>query len=268
MLFSIDKQTCIKCGHCVAACPAFIIAREDDDPPYSIPENEAGCIKCGHCAAICPSGALDLKFMPLADMPPSDYKPFSKEQTEAFIRNRRSIRRYSDKKVDQQTLQELIQLSGYAPSAKNGQMIGWAVHSNPRLLAEMFIDWLMDLQNSDPKTFTFVRGDTLLARWKRGVDPIARNAPHVVVVYSSPDWPMGAVDTVIAMSYMELIAPSLGLGACWAGYLMRTLNTYQPIREAFGLSDQKIAHGALMLGYPEYGYHHWPLRKQPNIMWK
>ncbi len=50
---NIDKEKCISCGLCVAACPKNAIRY---NAAYTIGE---GCDKCGDCIDVCPTGAIE-----------------------------------------------------------------------------------------------------------------------------------------------------------------------------------------------------------------
>lgn len=50
----IDKEKCVGCGACVAACP-FGMPTIDPDEGKS-----TKCVSCGYCASMCPCGALTI----------------------------------------------------------------------------------------------------------------------------------------------------------------------------------------------------------------
>ncbi|MCR4963132.1 MAG: electron transfer flavoprotein subunit alpha [Firmicutes bacterium] len=50
----IDKQKCIGCGLCVAACPASALTLADDVAQVE----QAACVLCGMCVDSCPEGAI------------------------------------------------------------------------------------------------------------------------------------------------------------------------------------------------------------------
>ena len=45
----IDKENCILCGSCVAACPNGALSIEDE-----VKLDESRCVLCGACADACP----------------------------------------------------------------------------------------------------------------------------------------------------------------------------------------------------------------------
>jgi len=62
-----------------------------------------------------------------------------------FLISRRSIRIYRDKPVDQETLQKIIKIAGYAPSGHNSQPVHWLViqgKEKVQQFAALVVDWM------------------------------------------------------------------------------------------------------------------------------
>ena len=53
----VDKNVCVGCGACTAACPVGAITL--DDGVATIDTDK--CIKCGACADTCPLGAITIE---------------------------------------------------------------------------------------------------------------------------------------------------------------------------------------------------------------
>jgi len=56
LTYSIDPETCKKCGLCAKACPADCIAGELGKTVYEIDASK--CIKCGSCETACKFGSV------------------------------------------------------------------------------------------------------------------------------------------------------------------------------------------------------------------
>ena len=268
----IDQEKCLRDGICTQICPRKIIEQDDT---LSVPSMKAGmevqCIECGHCVAACPSGALSLGSM-VPEECPSVHKEyhFSPEQTEHFLRSRRSIRVYRDKLVEKETIIKLIDIARFAPSGHNSQPVEWLVISNKAEvlhLAGLVIDWMKDLLETDPEVALERNMDSVVAKWENGNDTICRNAHHMIIVHAARESRTAPEACVIALSYLELAADSLGLGTCWAGYFNDALESWPPLRKAIPLPQGHVNYGAVMLGYPKYKYYRLPLRKEPKIVW-
>lgn len=93
-------------------------------------------------------------------------------------------------------------------------------------------------------------------------------APHAIIVHAPADNVLAPVDAPIALTYLELAAYGLGLGACWAGFLTGAATFYAPVMEALQLPEGHKYMGALMVGYPKYKYSRIPLKNKPSIIWR
>jgi nitroreductase len=76
----------------------------------------------------------------------------------------------------------------------------------------------------------------------------------------------GTVDLTIALSYLDLFAPVLGLGTCWAGLLQGAMLNVPAVKSAVGIPELYPHHYPIMVGYPEFGFHRLPERKVPKII--
>ena len=111
-----------------------------------------------------------------------------------------------------------------------------------------------------------IKADSLAA-WEKGYDLVLRNAPILIVASAPKDAINGMVDLTLALGYLDLAAPTLGLGTCWAGLLQSALLSSPPLKEALGIPLDHPYHYGMMLGYPKVKYHRLPERKQPKITW-
>jgi nitroreductase len=80
--------------------------------------------------------------------------------------------------------------------------------------------------------------------------------------------PAAPIACTLALAYLELAAPSFGLGCCWAGYLHMAALHWPPLRAALALPEAHQLGGAMLAGEPRYRYHRLPLRKEPDITWR
>jgi nitroreductase/NAD-dependent dihydropyrimidine dehydrogenase PreA subunit len=270
---TVDKDKCNKDGLCVSECPARIIQMDEKDGyPFPTPDFEDYCIKCGHCVSVCPADALRLDWLaPEVCTAVNKDLRLTPEQAEQFLRGRRSIRTFKDKTVPREILEKLLDIACSAPSAKNQQPWHWIVVEKPeevRRLAGMVVEAMRLFIRTDPEAAQTMGLPRTVAFWDQGYDRICRGAPHLIVVHADRKWAFGAEDSALALSLLDLYATSIGLGACWAGYVYRTVNSYPPLFEALGLPADHLAFGAMMIGYPKFKYRRIPLRHRPRVTWK
>jgi nitroreductase/NAD-dependent dihydropyrimidine dehydrogenase PreA subunit len=270
---NVDQEKCKHDGVCAAVCPMGIIALKDGSTvPGLVAGLEELCIKCGHCVAVCPHGALSLDEMKAADCPPvrADMA-LGSEQAEQFFRSRRSIRTYRAKAVEREKLARLIDMAHYAPTGSNSQQVQWLViNSREQLhvLAGMIIDMLRHLiKEGHPLTVTY-RLERSVEAWEAGIDPVLRGAPALVIAHAPKGYALAQVDCTAALTFLDLAAPTSGLGTCWAGFFMMAAAQWPPLQEALALPDENACFGAMMIGYPKYNFHRLPLRKEATISWR
>jgi nitroreductase/NAD-dependent dihydropyrimidine dehydrogenase PreA subunit len=271
-LIQINQKSCNQDGLCAAVCPSQIIDFRKGRYPSLKPGTEAACIRCGHCVAICPTGSLDHEAMSAEQCPPVQPDlTLSAEQTEHFLRCRRSIRTYKKKAVEKSRIERLIRMARYAPSGRNAQGVEWLVLGQTddiHRIAASVADWMRWTIDSDPETAASMHLDKTLAYWEKGIDIIFRGAPVVIVAHAEQENPRAQTTCTITLTYLELAATGLGLGCCWAGYFMKAAEEYLPLLQALALPEGHRCYGAMMVGYPKYKYHRLPLRNEPEITWR
>jgi len=241
-------------------------------PPVPSDDAESRCISCGHCVAVCPTGAFSLETMPVDECIPLDRALWPlQEQLAHLMRSRRSIRRYEDRKVDSAVLKELIHTVSHAPSGHNVQDVEWlVVHDREKVtrLSEITIDWLKQLIADNHPIAERFGAKQLVAAWRAGIDPICRNAPHLIVTHAAKQSGAGQIDSMIALTWFELLASSAGLGTCWAGFVQICASFWPPLTTELDLPETNALTGAMMVGYPKYDFYRLPQRREKTILWR
>jgi len=272
-LFAVDPDKCNFCGLCAMECPATIIRIKGPEAlPFMARGSENFCINCGHCVAVCPPGAISLETMKAEDCVAvrKNLLP-TPEQLEHFLKSRRSVRVYKEEPVPREILAKIIDIARYAPSGHNAQPVQWLVIEDAkevRRLSGLVVDGMRSAIEKSPQLPDFFSVDVLVAMQQRGEDPIMRHAPHAIVAHAPRDAVTAQQDGLIALTYLELAAYSLGVGACWAGFLHLAAMSYRPMREALGLPQGHHCLGAMMIGYPKHKFSRIPLRNEPTIIWR
>jgi len=270
--YSVDQAKCKKCLICVEVCPNKLLIK---DKETGIPKMRIGaetaCLLCGHCVAACPADCVNIESMPNENFISVDSSlAVSTEQADQFLRSRRSIRSFKSKAVAHDTLQDIVSLTNYAPSASHKQPVQWIMIESPEVVrefAEMTIEWMMDLRKNNRELAKKYSVAGLIAGWKKGQDLILRGAPHLAISYMDKEKTWHDTDSAIALSYLELAAHSRGVGACFAGFFTYCVNDYMPLRERLGLQENHICCGGHMLGYPKFTYPRIPMRKSLSVDW-
>ena len=270
MVFQITDSLCTRCGICVEVCPTRVIEMIGDASlPTPTSDAEERCINCGHCVSVCPDGALSLDRMPVDRCMPVREEWFPEpDHLEHFFRARRSIRCFTDESLDRGTLTKLIELARHAPTGSNSQQVGWVVvHEREKVeaIAGMTIDYLLSQAHKDPSSANAASIQRIAAKANAGYDYICRGAPHLILAHAPES--RGPTDSVIALTYLEIAAFSLGLGPCWGGYVGAAAGNSPALRDFLKIPQGRKVFGAMLLGRPKYRYLRLPVRNAAQVTW-
>ena len=268
---TVQPETCNRCGLCVSVCPCGVITLENGATPRFTGEEAAGCIVCGHCEAVCPAGALTVRDMRLAPASPApSLAEIDPELLGGYLRMRRSVRRYRKESVERNVIVELMDVVRFAPTGQNRQDVRWLiVHETAELrrLTGIAVDWMREeVASASPLAENFHLAARIRA-WEQGRDAVCRQAPHLALAYVHQGNPRARTDALIALTHLDIVAPSFGLGTCWGGIFLMALNHHQPLREQLGLPAEHLPVHVLMLGYPEVSYSRPPKRHPSDVVW-
>lgn len=270
-LITIDESRCKQDGICAAECPMGIIRWKKGAFPVPARQAPDLCMNCGHCVAACPHKALSHKHLAPEDcLAPDKTLALSPEQTEHFLRSRRSIRHFKKAPLDKATVSELIRLASFAPSGHNRQPVRWRVlngRETVKTYTAMVVDWMKLTLKENPRYAKALHLDMLVGAWKFGMDVVTRNAPTLILAQGQETDPGVPLDCAIAMTYLDLAAQPLGVGTCWCGYFLMAANAYPPLAERLGKDQGMKTCAVMMAGYPKAAYHRMPARNIPEITW-
>ncbi|MDR0980596.1 MAG: nitroreductase family protein [Methanocalculaceae archaeon] len=262
-----EEKVCVRCGLCAALCTTGrIIASEDQSPKIL---GDSPCISCGQCIAVCPEAALSTNTP--AFTAPAENAAYREELDgdlfSGYLKSRRSVRVWQKKVVAHSDLAQLIDVAAYAPSACNIHPVKWVIVSDPSTVQEF--------AHASIAALKALPGDHPLAQLSRalvasadtGADPVCRNAPALLIAASDADQQHGLIDSIIALSYIDAFAPSIGLGTCWVGYVMIMLHLKPELGRILGIPDDWTPQYAMLAGYPGVSFSQIPPREVPEVVW-
>lgn len=257
--FTVNQDTCTRCGECVADCPSRVISLGEGGYPVIAQEKEASCYRCQHCLAICPTASVSIlgrspeESLQLAGTFPAP------AQLEALVKGRRSVRRYREENVDAQLLTRLLETAWYAPTGVNSRQVRFTVVDDRERMAALRGEVLAGLSalvkgGALPEELSFF-GD-IVSQWEEhGVDVIFRGAPHLLIA-SAPQAVVSPLqDTMIALSYFDLLAQANGVGTVWAGLAKWAIADLVPeTRRTLGIPEDHLIGYAMLFGPPAVRY--------------
>lgn len=269
---SINNETCAQCGLCASACPWRIIALPDSGLPRYVDEGAERCNLCGHCEAACPVGAMvvdDPRLAPAVSTSGAwDIQP---ERLGAYLRMRRSLRRFREELVERSTIEQAMDICRYAPAGRNRQDVAWLVIHDTRevrRLTQIAVDWMRSVAGTDSPFAVRFDVPAMLRAWEEGRDPLCHHAPHLVIAHVHEGNPVARTNAVIALAHLDIVAPAFGLGTCWGGIFLLAVENCEPLRKALDLPPQHSPIHCLMLGYPATRYQRPPKRNPASIVWR
>ena len=252
--FEVDGSSCIRCGLCVTDCVCAII--DMGDAPFIHPDDLAKCIRCGHCQAICPTASITLDDMGPASLAPAG-KPVAPDVIEGIVRNRRSVRQFSPKPVEEESLTRAVEIAAWAPTARNIRDMGLVIFNGREKvvrLMEACAD-VMERHGLLPDVAAHIR---------KNVDVLFRGAPCVLAIYAS-DRPYAVSDCATTLAAIELALPSFGLASCWGGYFTAVCGKEVPA--GLSVPEGRMVLGGLMVGRPLIRYSRIPHRPALPLSW-
>lgn len=269
----ITKDLCTGCGRCTELCPYGIITTDPQThKAMASPQMAVYCSRCGHCSAICPVSAITISYEGMGPVPDTTGETLpSPGQISRLMTSRRSIREYTDQPVPDRTIEEILSIVRYAPTGMNGQSVNWMVINDPakvRECAGTVVEWARNVLKNQPDHILAPILPMVIHAWEQGDDKICHGAPALIFAYGHKDNPVAYIDSIIALTHLDLAAPVFGLGTCWAGIVQIALDSSPDLVKGLGFPENYTPVYGMMIGYPRYTFPGIPARNKAQILWR
>lgn len=258
----IDKDKCVKCGACIKDCITYSLESDTEGFAKVREDGESLCISCQHCFSICPVGAISIDDKKPEDAFEVNYS--NPEEILSLIRSRKSIRQFKEEEFSPEIMQKIKEMLPYIPTGCNYDSLHFSFVESRNIMDKIRKYTIEKILKIISNKFTakyagkFVR---FKEAFECGEDVIYRNAPHMIVVSASIKAPCANIDPIIALSYIELYAQSLGVGTCWCGFAQACLKIMPKLSSVLRIPDGYKPVYAMLLGMPAVKYHRTTLPK-------
>ena len=259
---SVDKDKCTKCGLCIKDCVTSSLVYDNEGIPSYVKENNR-CNGCQHCMAVCPAGAVSFDNLNPDDSEPVEYGNSAKILR--LMKSRRSIRLFKDESLTKDSFEKIREMLAYTPTGDNVDSLHFSIVGSKEkmeLIRQVTYEKIMKMTDDVP-ILKFIQHS-----WKNGQDIIYRGSTSMIAVCVNranviPGCEMA--DPIIALSYLELYAWSLGLGTCWCDMAWSLI---KQIPEVYSLLEVPKGYDLgyiMLLGYPAIKYQRVVQKELSNI---
>ncbi len=277
---NISEDKCTKCNLCVEVCPKLIFKKNENSFP-SVQHDER-CIECGHCLAICPTNVIDIINFKRGEVIGEFAKPIAIDIS-SYLAGIRSVRRYKEKSVNENELNELIKIASYAPSASNWNNVSYYIITNQLKMEKLesiiidhfikllkilnpFIYSIISIISRSSADYIKKMRPTIMEKienFHKGLHPIFYNAPALILLVASKSNKMSKDNVDGQLHYLRLAAHSKGMGTCVIGY---AISNHKILEKELKMEKEMQIYGALTIGYPKYKYSKMIFRNSSNII--
>ena len=276
-VMEIDEDGCTQCGLCVDNCPFKCWEMEEDGYPRL--KDGYACFSCYNCMVACPTDAISIvetyhvtegfwatEPHPLSVKPPlrprdADGNLDEWNAIERAVLERRSVRNFKDEPVPDHLIRRVLEAGRFAPSAGNCQPWQFIVITDRALIRQM-----------DQAAWAAACGVDGMYQNDEGIPAVARkdlpvslDAPCVILLAADSRAISGTqLNIGICGQNMNLVANSLGIKACWCGFVVTGLSA---ISDKINLGPNWSVITALVLGWPAFKQDGMVAREYRPVMW-
>ena len=170
-----------------------------------------------------------------------------------LITTRRSTRRFQNRAVPEELLEQIIEAGRYAPSGGNSQTTHFFVITDSAVLNTLAETAQAAFAAMELKEGMYRSLASSIYQSKNGNYRFHYNAPVLIVLANQKDYGNNIADCACALENMMILGNELDLGTCWINQL-KWLNEEPAVLElfrGFGLEENERIYGALALGYAD-----------------
>ncbi len=179
------------------------------------------------------------------------------------IKNRRSVRFFSNEPISDDIVKEILEAGNYAPTGANVQPWRFVVIKSEDVRKKLAL-------NAKPVYKNFIdHADEGFKAMRKSIDEVLEDsiyyAAPVLVFVIGKNLVSYALDCPMVCENMMLAARSMNIGSCWLGFGQMGLND-----EILGLlefQENETIFGPIAFGYPKEGFPETPAKKPVTVKW-
>lgn len=180
------------------------------------------------------------------------------------IKNRRSVRHFSNRKIEIETIKEILEAGNYAPSGANIQPWRFVIITSDDIRKKL-------AHNAKPVYKNFIaNADESFKNMRKEIDQsledsIYYNAPALIFVIGKK-MVSYELDCPMVCQNMMLAARSMGIGSCWIAFGQMGLN--EEIKTSvLRVTENEVIYGPIAFGYPIKEFPQAPIKKEVVADW-
>ncbi|MGI6004827.1 MAG: nitroreductase family protein [Christensenellales bacterium] len=186
-------------------------------------------------------------------------------ETIGNILERRSVRKYQDRQLDERALSAILEAGRHAPSGGNNQSTRFLVIQSAgviRELEELGTKLFAQMQVM-PDTYKSLAA--AIRASKKGHNPFTYGAPTLILVSNKRGYGNAMADCACALQNMMIAAQSLDVGTVWINQIrwLRDDPAMTDYLEKLGVPKDELVCGGLSAGYGAEGKRR-PLKRDGN----
>jgi NAD-dependent dihydropyrimidine dehydrogenase PreA subunit/nitroreductase len=283
----LDSEKCTRCGDCVKICPALVFEQKElTETPAIV--NESLCIGCAQCMMICPVDAISVPGYSVDEIGEIGKLP-NPEEIANLILSRRSVRNFTDQRVNRALLEKIVLLADSAPSADNSRSTEFTILQNPESIklveqytAEGLQKMIKVIRNPFMRLFAKrIMGDQYLAM-KNLLQSIAEfvldpnlmekhwllhGASTLIAFHGQPTKMGASVNAQLCVQNALIAIHGLGLGGFYSGFVSVVAPRDKRLLELFKVPETNKLYAVVVLGHPKIKFTRYVHRKTPSINW-
>ncbi len=276
-MIRIDQDKCNLCGLCVRICHEYCLHIENEiltlDKQY--------CSTCTQCIAVCPQQAITWNNLQPEAFDKAIYP--NSQQLEELLKERRTIREYTPKKIDKSLLKEIAGYALYAPTHDfnlrviiidddvllqqiDSMVLKFSANLYKWIYRSGIVYFLLKVFTPDLK-FEFLRARPKMENAIRRHAGFKSKPAAILMIIGNKRIPLSLESAQYALYNIDLYAQTKGIACRNLVGNQMILNRNKKFRRLIGLSKYERIFGTILMGYPAIKFKNKVTGKHIKIQW-